>query len=343
MKKERESICAIVVSYNRKRLLIECLQSLLKQTYPLTAIYLIDNLSTDGTPDMLKEFGFISELPPSDLKEPWEKEFKVKNYIDEVPIVLHYVRMHENIGGAGGFFEGIKRAYEKGYDWFWLMDDDAEPKNDAMAKLMEYKKQSLALCNLKIGIDGNPQYHHCGWKDACRINDKFIKQINKFLIQNAVMIDFSSFVGLLIHSKLISLCGYPKKEFFIHHDDVEYSFRINKISKILLVTDSIIIHKDQSKKNIGEKRFLWKKKIRMPFNNFWLTYYGLRNLFYLKKKECGQILSILVGFRILPGIIRRIILYDDYKFKRIRLVISAFLDGIKERFDNDKPKKILYK
>ncbi|MGB9767171.1 MAG: glycosyltransferase [Sulfurihydrogenibium sp.] len=128
----KDTVCAVVVTYNRKQLLIECLESLRKQTRPVQGIYLIDNASTDGTPDLLLEKGYINELPPKSLSEPWEKEFEIKNLTDGSPIRLHYVRMHENTGGAGGFHEGVKRAYEKRYDWLWLMDDNTIPTNEVL-------------------------------------------------------------------------------------------------------------------------------------------------------------------------------------------------------------------
>ena len=118
----KETVCAVVVTYNRKDLLVECLESLLQQTRPLDGIYIIDNASNDGTPGYLKEKGFIQELPPKESNEPWERKF-----ILTYKLPIYYVRMHENTGGAGGFYEGVKRAYEKGYDWLWLMDDDADP------------------------------------------------------------------------------------------------------------------------------------------------------------------------------------------------------------------------
>jgi hypothetical protein len=38
-----------------------------------------------------------------------------------------------------------------------------------------------------------------------------------------------------------------------------------------------------------------------------------------------------------------IIVYDDYKLKRTKLITSAYLDGLNNVFDNKKPKNILYK
>ncbi|MEM1988368.1 MAG: glycosyltransferase [Candidatus Woesearchaeota archaeon] len=52
---KRETGCAIVVTFNRKDLLLKCLESLRNQTKSLDAIYIIDNASIDGTPELLKE------------------------------------------------------------------------------------------------------------------------------------------------------------------------------------------------------------------------------------------------------------------------------------------------
>ena len=38
-----DTVCAVVVTYNRKELLLECLEALRKQTRPVQGIYLIDN------------------------------------------------------------------------------------------------------------------------------------------------------------------------------------------------------------------------------------------------------------------------------------------------------------
>jgi len=133
----KETVCAVVVTYNRKDLLIECLEGLRRQTRPVDAIYLVDNASTDGTPELLLEKGYIKELPPLNIVEPWEKEFEVENLVDHQSIKIYYVRMNENTGGAGGFYEGMKRAYEKTYDWFWLMDDDVEPDPNCLQKMFE--------------------------------------------------------------------------------------------------------------------------------------------------------------------------------------------------------------
>ncbi|BAZ98393.1 MULTISPECIES: glycosyltransferase [Methanothermobacter] len=120
-------ICAVVVTYNRKDLLVECLEALRRQTGPLDAIYIIDNASTDGTPHLLMEGGYIDNPDGS-----------VKNLPDHHggSLKIVYVRLNENTGGAGGFYEGVKRAFHDGYDWIWLMDDDVEPEEYTLEKLL---------------------------------------------------------------------------------------------------------------------------------------------------------------------------------------------------------------
>jgi len=50
-----ENICAVIVTYNRKELLRECLKAVLAQTRPPEHVLVVDNASTDGTPEMLQE------------------------------------------------------------------------------------------------------------------------------------------------------------------------------------------------------------------------------------------------------------------------------------------------
>ena len=92
-----ETVCAVVVTYNRKELLIECLEALENQSRPVDAIYIVDNASTDGTSELLLEKNYLGDLPSKELKENFEETIQKGN------TVIHYLRMSKNTGGAGGF------------------------------------------------------------------------------------------------------------------------------------------------------------------------------------------------------------------------------------------------
>jgi GT2 family glycosyltransferase len=336
------TVCAVVVTHNRKKLLIECIDSLINQSKPLDAIYIIDNNSTDNTPQLLKEKDLINEIPLSNHELSWEKKVKVNNR--EIKIKLHYYKMHKNTGGAGGFYEGVKRAYEDGYDWLWLMDDDAEPVQDALKFLNENTniKNISALCSTVTDINNHIQLVSRGFLNFNR------GQILKFSSKEDygkqyVEIDMASFVGILIKRDAINKAGFPKKELFIQGDDLEYCIRLGTYGKILLITDSIIIHKNQRiMKEIKKKRF-FRISLRPSYENLWLYYFSPRNMTWINKVY-GENRIFLYYFIIKAFILVSIgiILYDDNKLKRINLFKEAYIDGIKGNFDNNKPKILLY-
>lgn len=237
-------VAAVVVTYNRKELLRECLNALLNQTRPLDEIIVIDNASTDGTQEMIaKEFPHIT-----------------------------YVRMSENIGGAGGFHEGMKLAYEKGYDWIWIMDDDAIPDLRCLEKLLQVTNLGDVLVPVLIDSIGR-RYGAGYWQGhivPASLEGEGLLKVETF-----------SFVGPLIRSDVIAKVGLPRTDFFIWGDDTEYSLRIRKSGyKVLAVKDAIIYH------DYGEKPKKLKRLGRVSIRNpqpAWKHYYGARNYLLMIK------------------------------------------------------------
>jgi GT2 family glycosyltransferase len=281
-----ESVCAVIVTYNRKTLLLECLESLRKQTRPLQGIYLIDNASKDGTPELLLEKGYITEPPPKELNEPWEKEFTIQNLTDGSTIRFHYVRMHENTGGAGGFYEGVKRGYEKGYDWLWLMDDDAEPKEDALEEAAKYFHiDCVAVANLLLDRTYQILRYSRGYLDCSISPGVIVKPLSpdSYEGKETIEIDFASFVGLIVKKEGIRKAGYPNKYFYIYFDDVEYCLRLKTFGKILLITKSLIFHENSDGTKIAKYKRIGKFIIRIEDSSYcWRNYYSLRNMINLK-------------------------------------------------------------
>lgn len=258
-------VVAVVVTFNRKALLLECLDALLKQTYPVEQIYLIDNASTDGTPEVLAEAGYISHPK------------------------IEYVRLPENTGGAGGFYEGMKLAHQGAFDWVWVMDDDAEPMPDALSVLLSSKSPKeldkySGLSGVKIGLDGLPQYVHRGRFDS-GVGPVPLSEIEATTEQT---ISYASFVGLLINAKAIGQAGYPLQEFFIWFDDVEYCQRLKYFGPILYNPQSVILHKDNAFTAPEMRRGLWeyiKNYKKTPLSLQWKSLCGFRNYLYVLREH----------------------------------------------------------
>src|SRR5260370_443057 len=105
------SVAAVIVTFNRKGLLVRCLEAVRAQTRPCDRVFIIDNASTDGTTELLGNTGLLDGM-------------------------VDYVRLPVNTGSAGGFHEGMRRAYEAGHEWLWLMDDDGCPAPDRLETLI---------------------------------------------------------------------------------------------------------------------------------------------------------------------------------------------------------------
>lgn len=240
---EEEKVCAVVVTYNRKELLMKCLQGLLRQSTAVDAILIIDNASTDHTPELLLYEGYIQNLPPSEINEAHVIKGKKKVGSERSELTIVYVRMHENAGGAGGFHEGIKCGYRLGYNWLWLMDDDGIPDSKALKYLLNKKNAADLLNSLVLDVQNknalcfsiydkrtNTMINSRRQAESCAING---------LIQNAA----NTFNGTFISKELVTRIGLPMKEMFIWGDEVEYLMRAqNSGLGVATVVESVHYH-----------------------------------------------------------------------------------------------------
>jgi GT2 family glycosyltransferase len=218
---ERDSgtVCAVVVTYNRKTLLEECLQALKSQSRTVDHVLVVDNASTDGTPDLVR-----STYPNVELLE-----------------------MPQNEGGAGGFHEGMKRATEEGYDWLWLMDDDTIPRPDALERLLsaldrlDGLPEPIMLGSKAVWTDGN--WHPMNFVGA-RLADYpgFLDASTRGLISVRTV----TFVSLLVRSEAVRRYGLPLKNYFIWSDDIEWTARVLMHERGYLVADSVVEHKTKT-------------------------------------------------------------------------------------------------
>jgi GT2 family glycosyltransferase len=323
---KKETVCAVVVTYNRKNLLLECLEAIRRQTRPVDGIYIIDNASDDGTPELLKEKGYIPELPPFNLPEPYEIEHKISNLVDGNHINVFYVRMHENTGGAGGFYEGVKRGYEKGYDWLWLMDDDTKPEDDGLKNLLGATKQfkSMVYQMARINVDGR----RIPWE----VNLSSILLRRRRGVFNLNVVNFE---GLFIKRDLVNKVGFPDARFFIAGDDTEYGLRISKISTIYVVENSKIY------RLLPDNLLSKKPKVSLT------SYYTLRNSFLLARILWGDIFGFLLGnlyfFKNLVGLFKYGKIKPLFSSFHLKLIIFSYLDGVLGNYYQGKLIKCLLK
>lgn len=285
MIEDNYKVAAVVVTFNRKILLEETINALLKSSYKLNEIIIVNNASTDGTEEVLNK------------------------YANEI-VVLN---LNQNIGGAGGFNEGIKSAYNRGNDLIWIMDDDTIVKEDTLLKMVE-KIQYIGLPNLGYLCS------NVLWKDEtpCLMNvPRTHKVFNDSLENSMIRIQNSTFVSMLISRKAIKECGLPIKEFFIWSDDTEYTKRLGKKFKNYLVTDSIVIHKMNN--NLGADIIRDTERLERYV-------FSYRNKFYIGKKYGSkELIKYLLMFIM---VMFKVILKSEKKIKKIIIMFKGFFKGL---------------
>lgn len=222
-------VSVVVVTYNRKKLLKECVNAILNQTFKINKLIIIDNNSTDNTYSELENSGIINNK------------------------LVKYVKLEKNIGGAGGFHEGMKIAYEEKSDWVWIMDDDTIPNKDCLENLIK----SLNVINdRKISFLASAIYGENGETMNVPQIDTDVEKNGyqgwyKNLQDGIVRIKEATFVSLLINNQAIEKCGLPIKDYFIWGDDTEYTRRISKYyGKAYFIGNSKAIHKRKNAKNL---------------------------------------------------------------------------------------------
>ncbi len=313
-----ESVAAVVVTYNRSRLLVECLDALLRQSRPVDKVVLIDNASSDDTAAVLKANGYL-EHPK-----------------------IAYRRLSSNTGGAGGFHEGMKQAHETGFDWVWVMDDDAEPYDDALEKLLPaFQVGGISgVASLPFGANGLPQPEHRGWLDLNSSKQRAHRCIDPKDLVKPIEINFASFVGLAVHRKAIDRIGLPKGELFIKGDDLEYCVRLASVGPLILVPDSKIRHKDGVGANYERRRRLGYESNRVPIDKLWLNYFALRNLLWIRRQHAGSGVAARFALRQYVRYLVGIFLFDSHRMIRSRFYWQAIADAWGGVFDNEKPRRL---
>lgn len=313
-------IYAVVVTFNRQGLLLECLESLFRQTRPLDGLVLVDNASDDGTPECLLSHGLIPELPPKDFQGIWEIRHFSPSF-SASPI--HYLRMTENEGGAGGFHEGTKKALALGADWLWLMDDDVEPDVACLEEQLRFREISKCIHPRKYFADGMP-HHWEGYVSHVtgrRISLPDISFSKGFLFCTT---NTGCFEGMLVHRSIVELIGLPDKRFFLGSDDSMFGFLAHFHTPVLYTKTP----------RINKKKIYRRDNNPIADRNI---YYGMRNSFlvrdYLNRSipEYRLIRSFFVFVKFLDYVLN---IFQNRKNRILgyRILIRAVRDGMAGRF-----------
>ena len=231
-------VCAIVVTYNRPGLLVRCLEQLGAQTRVPAHVLVVDNASTDETPELLAGR-------------------------DDVEVLT----METNLGGSGGFSRGVMHAHARGHRWLWLLDDDTLPDESCLEELLHGADRAphppLVMTSAVRWRDGRLHPMNRPWLRTGRPED-FARGASCGLAE----IRAATFVSTLVHRDAVDTYGPPPSHYFVWLDDIQYTARILRDAHGYLAPRSVATHWTEKPHNTltdSRERFYFKAR-----NHLWV-------------------------------------------------------------------------
>jgi rhamnopyranosyl-N-acetylglucosaminyl-diphospho-decaprenol beta-1,3/1,4-galactofuranosyltransferase len=311
-----DSVQAVVVTYNRRDLLLECLEGIARQTHPVAGVVVVDNASTDGTRDALERSGIADRLR------------------------IDYLRLRRNGGGAEGFHYGVRDALRSGADWLWLMDDDCEPGPTTLADLLAAPRvrdpETALVAPLVKAPDGEVLPLNRGWTRASWFRAPLVGLSPEHFALPEVEVEHVSLVGPLVRTSLAAREEPPRRDFFIWYDDLEWASRLRRHGRLWLVPGATIVHKDPRPLTSVGARAHWRDFRRAhAFEESWKRSYGLRNLVWCGRRD-GYVTRGRVASYVLVAAVRTL-LFERHRLLSVRLTARYARDGWRGRFVNVTP------
>ncbi len=235
MKNKKAAI--IIVNWNGKKLLKNCLNSVFKQTYRNFEVYFVDNGSIDGSSDFVK-----SNFP------------KVK-----------VIQLDKNYGFAKGNNEGIKKAFkDKLVQYIVCLNNDTIVDKNWLKELVKTaeKDEKIGQVQSKVLLSDKKTIHSVGvriLKDFASENIGFLeKDIRQY--EKDREIDSAIGCSILIKRKVLEKIGLFDEHFFSYKEDDDLSLRVKKLGyKIFYANKSVVYH-------IHSFTFKPKSNIKLYYN-----------------------------------------------------------------------------
>ena len=250
-------VIAVVVTYNRRPLLLEALAAVHGQSRAADAVIVVDNASTDDTAVAVRR-----HYPSVQLTE-----------------------LAHNTGGAGGFACGLALALDSAADLVWLMDDDTVPEPDALRAMLDARarhpgRPPALIASRVVWTDGRahpmntPRTKPFATKAELRSADE----------AGCLPIRSASFVSVLVDASVCRQRGLPQADYFLWNDDFEFTTRLLRGNVGLLCPASVVVHKTKefgsTDTDPGQRFFyevrnkIWTLRARSPLAPLERVLYG---------------------------------------------------------------------
>ena len=282
--RERPRLSCVVVNWNGWQDTLECLDSLRHQDYPALEIIVVDNGSTNDSVERIRE------AHPS----------------------LALIETGRNLGFPGGCNIGIRRAYQRGADLLWILNNDTVSPPDTASKLV-----AAALAHPEAGAIGSVLYYR---HDPARVQawgGGKLHLLTGYVSHFTAPASFERPTSFLTGASIVlprHICeevGILDESFFLYGDDSDLCLRIRAARYALVVAEgTAILHREGGSSPRRSARVdelattstlrLLRRHSPLPLLSLPL-YLGLRLMNRVRRREWANLAAVWRGALVFWG------------------------------------------
>lgn len=244
-------VAVVVLNWNRCDDTIQCVESVQRFRYPRFTVVVVDNGSTDGSPDVLAQ-----RFPG-----------------------IEVIKTGSNLGYAGGNNVGISWALRRGADYVLILNNDTIVTPEALTELMRVagKDPTIGVVGPKVLCE--PDRHliySCGESQSLWFNRRRIATglPDRETGKEPRDVDYVVGCALLVSREFIERVGLLDEVFFAYYDEVDWCFRGRRLGyRVVCVPSAVVYHKGEGSSGKGLN----------PIT----AYYRTRNWVYFMRKHAS--------------------------------------------------------
>ncbi len=300
-----KKIGLVTITYNSAKVIEPFMDCVLRQTHTDFILYIIDNISSDNTLELLSKY----------------KD-------DRIVIIVNT----QNVGVAAGNNQGILRAMADGCDEILIINNDVEFEYTLLEKLSrQLEELNCSLVAPKMMY--HPETHLIWWagtkfnpKEGCMTHHIGIQEEDKGQYDHIEKMDYAPTCCVLLKREVIDDIGLMDEKYFAYYDDTDFFYRIFKQGKHVLFYYPFVqfYHKVGGLSNMKKGN---AKKFK--FNNFYIHLITRNHVYYLRKQKSLRAWWNIIYFFFRMNL--RFIFSGKYhlNFATFRLLQSSFWEGLK--------------
>ncbi|NLG71004.1 MAG: glycosyltransferase family 2 protein [Chloroflexi bacterium] len=219
------TVYTVILNWNQPEYTLDCLASLLDSEYPALKVLVVDNGSTDGSPQLIR-----SRFPQVEV-----------------------IENRENLGYSEGNNVGIRCALQQEADYIFLLNNDTVVDKKMLARLVE-----VAESDPQIGVVGPTMFYfdpadrvwggenRIHWKKAAAERGSMGRSVSREELERQPPhpADYIDSCAVLIKREVLEKIGLMDSDYFINFDDLDLNLRARRAGyRVVYVPSALMWHK----------------------------------------------------------------------------------------------------